>query len=216
MIILDIETTGLTSDYGIYELGAINLDYPMHYFLQNCRIDLSDIVTEGALKVNGKTIQELNDSSKQSQKQLLENYLFWVEKQPEKIFFGQNVGWDITMIQSKAIKYNIHDMFLNIHGQRGFDLHTISQDKYKDIHGKYYLDDKGKSLMKLGKTLEFCGIQDNRVKIFGNKVVKEGEFHNALEDCKLEGEALIRLKFGINLFPEYAHFKIPDYLKKIK
>lgn len=214
MIILDIESTGLTSDCGICEIGAIDFNNPNNYFIQDCRVDSDDIITEGALKVNGRTLEELRDLNKQSQKQLIENYLSWVEKQPEKIFFGQNVSWDITMIQAKSLKYNIQLKFLDTHGQRGFDLHTIAQEKYKETNGNYFLNKIGKSNMNLGKVLEFCGLEDNRINMTFRGVEKQGKYHSALEDCKLEGEALSRIKFGKNIFKEYSEFKIPDYLKK--
>lgn len=213
MIILDIETTGLTHDCGICEIGAINLD-SLEYFIQDCRIDEDDTVTAGALKVNGRTLDNLYDSDKQSQKELIENYLNWVEKQPQKIFFGQNVSWDISMIQAKCLKYDLEKKFLNVHGQRGFDLHTIAQEKYFEINGNYFLNEKGMSKMNLGEVLKFCGLEDNRVNVKGNEIVKSGNFHSALEDCKLEGETLMRIKYGLNLFSDYAKFKIPDYLKK--
>jgi DNA polymerase III epsilon subunit-like protein len=214
MIVLDIETTGLTNDCGICEIGAINLDEPLHAFVQNCRIDREDTITKGALKVNGMTFEQLNDVNKQSQKELIENYLNWVGKQSQKIFFGQNVSWDICMIQAKCLKYDLESIFLSIHGQRGFDLHTIAQEKYFDINKNYCLNEGGKSKMNLGEVLKFCGIKDNRINVKGNKIVKSGNYHSALEDCKLEGEAFMRIKFGINLFPDYAKFKIPDYLIK--
>jgi DNA polymerase III epsilon subunit-like protein len=214
MIILDIETTGLTNDCGICEIGAININGNFETFLQDCRIDEGDTITEGALKVNGRTLEQLFDKTKQSQKQLIENYINWVEKQEEKIFFGQNVPWDISMIQSKSIRYDMHKKFLDIHGQRGMDLHTLAQEKYYQIHGKYLLKEMGQSAFNLGETLKFCGIQDERIVVKGNEILKEGKIHTALEDCKLEGEVLYRLKFGKNLFDEYKTFEIPGYLKK--
>ena len=213
MIILDIETTGLTHYCGICEIGAINLDNPNDYFLQDCRIDKGDIVTEEALKVNGRTREQLYDISKQSQKQIIENYLNWTEKQSEKMFCGQNVAWDISMIQARCIKYNLIDKFLEIHGQRGMDLHTLAQKKYKEINGKYLFNKNGMSAMNLSRILEFCGMIDDRINVTGNKIIKQGRFHNAMGDCRLEGEALCRIEFGKNLFPEYLKFKIPDYLK---
>jgi DNA polymerase III epsilon subunit-like protein len=214
MIVLDIETTGLTHDCGICEIGAINLDEPSKKFIEDCRIDEDDVITEGALKVNGRTVEQLNDRNKQSQKRMIENYLNWVEKQELKLFYGQNVSWDISMIQAKCIKYGLEKRFLEVHGQRGMDLHTIAQEKYREINGKYMLKENGQSAMNLGEILIFCGLEDSRVVVKANEVVKKGNFHSALKDCMLEGEALIRLKFGKNFFPEYAKFKIPDYLIK--
>ena len=70
MIVLDIETTGLTHDCGICEIGAINLDKTNNYFLQNCKIDKEDTITQEALKVNGKTREQLYDVNKQTQNAL--------------------------------------------------------------------------------------------------------------------------------------------------
>lgn len=214
MIILDIETTGLTHDCGICEIGAINTKTPSNIFIQDCKIDDDDTITEGALKVNGRTKEELFDETKQSQMQLIGNYLDWVEMQEEKLFYGQNVAWDISMIQAKSMKYNMHKRFLDIHGQRGMDLHTLAQERYFEIYKKYLLKETGQSAFNLGNVLDFCGIPDERVNVFFNRIIKEGKFHTALEDCFLEGEALYRLKFGKSLFEEFKKFEVPDYLKK--
>jgi DNA polymerase III epsilon subunit-like protein len=214
MIILDIETTGLTNYCGICEIGAINLDELNNYFVQDCRIDEEDTITAEALKVNGRTLENLKDVSKQSQKELIENYMNWVNNQKEKLFCGQNVGWDISMIQSKAIKYDLHKKFLDIHSQRSLDLHTIAQERHFDIYGKYFLKGTGQSAFNLGKILEFCGIPDERINVRGNEILKEGKVHGAFEDCKLEGEVYYRLKYGENLFEEFRNLWIPEYLIK--
>jgi DNA polymerase III epsilon subunit-like protein len=216
MIILDIETTGLTNDCGICEIGAINTEHLSNTFtfLQDCRIDEEDTVTEGALRVNGRSLEVLKDKNKQSQKELITNYLDWVEKQEEKVFYGQNVAWDISMIQAKSIKYDLHKKFLEIHMQRGMDLHTLAQERYFEINKKYFLKETGQSAFNLGEILKFCGIPDERINVKGNEIIKEGKYHTALEDCALEGEAVYRLKFGENLFDSFKEFSIPNYLKK--
>ena len=38
MIVLDIETSGLTSDCGIWQIGAIDLTNPKNYFLEECKL----------------------------------------------------------------------------------------------------------------------------------------------------------------------------------
>ena len=68
--------------------------------------------------------------------------------------------------------------------------------------------------MNLASVLNLCGIPDQRKQEINGEISEEGTPHNALEDCKLEGECYCRLKFGKNLFPEYSEFKIPEVLTK--
>lgn len=212
MIVLDIESSGLAYNCGIWQIGAIDLE-TKEEFLEECRIDEDDEITEEALKVIGKTIEELKDSEKQSQKQMIEKYLEWIEKKKDRLIMGANVSWDISMIQFKVIKYGLRDNFAKIHGHRGYDLQTFAQEKYFEINGKYFVKDTGVNNMSLDNVLSFCGINIKRIHVVGGEVVEEGKPHDALEDCKLEGEALMRLKLGKNFFPEYSKFPIPEYLK---
>jgi DNA polymerase III epsilon subunit-like protein len=215
MIVLDIESSGIsTGDCGIWQIGAIELENPKNYFLEEARIDSGDVVTESALMVTGKTEKDLRNPKKQSQKKLIINYLNWASKIKEKMYIGQNIGWDINFIQNKCIKYGIMDLFRKVQSQRSMDLHTLAQEKYNNIKGNYCIDEKGKSKMNLLSILEFCGIPDKRIHVEGDKKIKKGKSHEALEDCKLEGECYFRLEYGKNLFSEFKKFKIPEYLKK--
>ncbi len=215
MIVLDIESSGIdTGKCGIWQIGSIDLNHPENQFLEEARIDEEDSVSQQALEITGKTEEELRDKNKQSQKQLILNYLNWRETCKEKITMGQNIGWDLNFIQNRCMKYDILDKFRKSSGQRGMDLQTIAQEKYKETYGKYLLKENGNSDMTLSKVLEFCGIPDQRKQVSKGKVSKEGTSHNALEDCKLEGECYWRLENGKNLFPEYSQFEIPEVLKK--
>jgi len=215
MILLDIETTGLTQACGIWQIGSIDLENPSNYFLQESRIDEDDKVTESALKITGKTEKELRDKGKQSQKQLILNYLEWRKSCKSKINLGQNVMWDSDMIEFRSKKYDIFDKFKEVMGKRSIDLHTVSQEKYFEINNEYFLDLNGKSKLGLPEILNFCGMPDSRISMGDDvKVKKEGTFHSALDDCKLEAECFFRIKKGQGLFPEYTKFKIPDYLLK--
>jgi len=216
MIILDIETSGLTDHNGIWQIGSLEFENPNNYFLEEGRIDDIDEIDKMALRVTGKTEAELRDTSKQSQEQLIMNYLNWVKLQKEKVIWGSSISWDIQRIQSKCIRYGeqMHKFFLDFHGRRGFDIEQLAQDIYKKIHGEYLF---GKNLtheMSLKKTLELCGVPGERILTYGPKIIKEGKVHKALEDCKLEAECLSRLEFGKNKFREYSKYKIPKYLLK--
>ncbi len=218
MIVLDIESSGIhTGKCGIWQIGAIDLENTDNYFLQEGRIDDTDIVEEGALKVIGKTEEELRDKNKQSQKQLILSCLKWINGCKNKLILGHNVGWDLNFIQNKCMDYKIMKEFREALGQRGMDLHTTAQNKYSQIYGKYLLKEKGSSDMNLTHVLKLCGIPDNRIRMKEGSTIeveKEGNSHSALEDCKLEGECFCRLIEGKNLFPEYSQYKIPEELRK--
>jgi len=215
MIVLDIESSGLdTGRCGIWQIGALELENPRNYFLEEGRIDDEDICEEGALKVIGKTEAELRDKKKQSQKQLILNYLNWLTPIKEKLFVGQNVGWDISFIQNKSIRYGIMNKFREVQSQRGIDLHTIAVETYEEMHDTYLLDEKGKSKMNLASALEFCGLPDERRLMQGDEIKKQGKSHNALDDCKLEGECFSRLMYGKIAFKEFSKYKVPEVFRK--
>lgn len=214
MIVVDIETTGLTHNHGICEIAAIDLRNSENQFCQEAKIDDEDLVKNTALEVNERNKEELYDQNKQSQKELIENYLDWIEEQTQKIFIGQNIQWDMNMIESKCLKYGMWERYNAIHRQRGIDLHTMAQNKYEEIHGTFLIDEQGKSSMGLSEILDFCGMKDQRSKFSGNTKVEEGEPHVAKKDCKLEGECYWRIKYGKNLFPEFSEIAVPNYLKQ--
>jgi len=215
MIVLDIESSGLdTGKCGIWQIGSIDLENPKNYFLQEAKIDEEDEIEKEALIITGKTESELRNPEKQTQKSLILNFLGWVKSYREKIMFGQNVGWDITFIQNKCLRYKIMDKFRETMGVRSIDLHALAQLKHKEIHNKFLINESGRSEMSLKSILNFCGLEDKRKQSIGGEISEGGTPHNALEDCKLEGECYYRIMFGKNLFPEYSKFKIPEILKK--
>jgi len=216
MIILDLESSGInTGKAGIWQIGAIEFENPKNQFLEEGRIDNEDKVVEGAIKVTGKTEEEMRDKNKQSQKQLILNFLEWAKTCEERVVMGHNVGWDISFIQNKCLEHDIIDQFREVMSQRSIDLHTLAQIKKIEKEGKFSTAENKKSNMNLSKVMEFCGLSDNRISLQSDgEIKKEGKIHDALEDCKIEGECYSRLIYGKNLFSRYAKFKIPEVLKK--
>lgn len=183
MIILDIEASGkYTIGYGVWQIGALDTETG-NEFIEEARIDDEDNVSEEALKIIGKTESELRDKNKQSQKQLIQNFLKWAEKCKDKMIAGQNVWWDLIFLQNKCLKYGLIKDIDEIIGHRVLDLSALAQIKYREKHGKFNIKE-GKNAMNLSAALEFCGFKENRRKIIDGKIT-EGEPHNALEDVKL-------------------------------
>lgn len=211
MIVIDIETSGNFDPVknGIWQIGAVEFENPENTFLEESKIDDEDDIEDEALKVTGKTIEELRDKTKQSQKQLLENFFNWISKIENKTIIAHNTPFDYGFLVLKAKKYNLEIPFQH----RTFDLHVIASMKYFEIKKKFLMRE-GKSEMNLPKVIEFCGMKDNRIQLKDKEIVKEGKPHNALEDAKLEAECFSRIVYGRILFSEFKKFPVPDYLKK--
>lgn len=192
MIVVDIETSGIYPEqHGIWQIGALDYYNPQNTFLEESSIDEEDEITEDALKVIGKTKEDLRNKNKQSQKQLLENFFKWIETTKIKNIVCQNF-FDYIFLTFKARKYGIKIPFK----YRAFDLHSIAQAIYHKDNGKFLIKEENKELrsgMNFPKIMELCGMQDDRIQLKDGGVIKEGKPHNALEDAKLEAECLRRL-----------------------
>lgn len=209
MIVLDIETSGVDFlQCGIWQIGAVDFENPENQFLDECRIDDEDIVTESSMVVTGKTEVEMKDSKKQTQKQLVEKFFEWCKKFKIKNFICQNPQFDTTFLKIKALKYGLEYPF----HYRAFDLHSVASLKFKQIKGKLLIRDSY-SGMDFTYIINFCGLEDHRIQVENNEVVKEGASHNALEDAKLTAECFSRIIYGKNLLEEFKKFKIPKYLR---
>ena len=212
-IVVDIETSG--GDFvkhGIWQIGAVDLN-TMEEFLDECKIDDEDIVTEESLKIIGKAEEELRNSNKQSQKELLEKFFKWFEGRKMKNLLCHLPEFDQGFLRCKARKYFDADPFWP-DSHRPFDLHTIAQMKFFGLNDKFLTKEDNNSDMGLRNILKLCGIQDTRRSLKDGEVSREGTPHNALEDAKLTAECFSRLMFGKSLFEEYTKFGIPTELRK--
>lgn len=207
-IVVDIECSGGNPlKHGIWQIGAIDLN-TKEEFLEEAKIDNDDEVLDEALVIVGKTEEELRDSSKQSQKELLEKFFAWIKTRKMKNLLCHLPEFDQGFLRYKSLKYFDNDFFWpDFH--RPFDSHSIAQAKYFELHGKFLTTEKGNSDMGLRNILKLCGIEDKR-----RGLEKEGQPHNALEDAKLTAECFYRLIFGKSLLEEFSDIDVPEELKK--
>jgi len=197
MIVLDIETSGLDMEKcGIWQIGAIEVENPKNYFLEEGKIDDSDIIQDSALKVIGKTEEYLREKNKKTQKELLESFFIWASKIRNKDCICQNPQFDLIFLTIKSNKYGINYPL----PYRSYDLHSIAQLKYFQVK-KEFLNKSLISNMGLSNILLFCGIPDNR------------KDHNALEDSRLTLECFYRIVYSKPLLLEYKNCKMPNYLE---
>lgn len=193
MIVVDIETSGgpALDKYGIWQIGAIDLETGEE-FLDECRIDDDEEIKEEALHICGKTEEGLRDKNKKSQKEMIKNFLKWVEKRKSKNIACLHPQFDIAFLWIKMNKYNLNSKYLGFPDyQRFFDLHTIAQIVYHNRTGKYLMKDDH-SDMGLRNILGMFGIKDER-RGRANGKFSGGKPHNALDDAKLEAECFKKL-----------------------
>jgi len=210
-IVVDIEMSGADLvKCGIWQIGAVDLN-TMEEFIEESRIDDEDIVKEEALKVIGKTEEELRDKEKQSQKELIKKFLNWADERKMKNLVCHHPQFDYSAIEIKRNKYGLKKVL----GYKAFDTHSIAQEKFFELNNKFLIDEKeNESDMGLHQVLELCGLPDKRLIMCNGKVAQDGEAHNALKDAKMTAECFSRLMFGKNLFEEYVKFEIPEELRK--
>lgn len=193
MIVLDTETSGVNPQkHSIISIGAVEFENPVNQFYGECTIWEGAEVMEEALEVNGFTEQDITDPTKQSLEILLRGFFNWVKPIRDKTVAGTHVGYfDLVFLQTSADRVNI-DFPLS----RGtVDLHTLMmahmmkkkevipmRNDHSDINSKF--------------TYEYVGLTGIEVP------------HNALEDAKLEAEAISRLLYGKNLLKEYADYPV--------
>ena len=79
-------------------------------FLEEARVDddseflLGETNTQ---KLFGKSVKELRDKSKRSEKELLMHFFKWCEKAKNKTVVGHCIHYDFAFLQQKAFKYGI-------------------------------------------------------------------------------------------------------------
>ena len=144
MIVVDLETSGGNFEKcGIWQIGAVELEHPENTFLEEARIDDSEEVVNSThlknsrpvLEVIGKTEKQLRDKNKQNQKKLLENFFKWCSGIKNRDLICHNPQFDYGFLWFKADKYGLKLPFYH----RCFDLHSIAQQKYAQLNGKFLI-----------------------------------------------------------------------------
>jgi len=192
MIVADIEATGLDfHKHSLLSIGAVDFEYPERQFYGECRMwDGASIMTD-AIAVNGFTKQECMDPKKQSIKDLMENFLQWIEQCEDKTLAGQNPSFDRDFL---------NDSFARAHIGWHFSYRTL------DLNSMAYMD-----MIKRGLPVQQ---KNNRADLNLNTILKylglpeEPVPHHGLNGAKYEAEAFSRLLYGKNLLPEFAEYPI--------
>jgi len=197
MIVLDIETTGTDPRlHSIVEVGAIDFDSPGNYFNARCQIWDGAEINFKALEINGLTLNEIQDKSILTQKELISRFIIWIDNIEDKTIAGHNVDFDINFINESAARCGLNFSL----GKRKVDQHSIVYSHFLKRNIRPPLKD-GFSDLNSDFIMNYVGIPS------------EPKPHRAINGARYEAEALSRLIFGKVMFEEFSNFPIPDYLK---
>ena len=195
MIILDIEASGVNYEkHSILSIGALDFDNPENRFYGECQVWEGAHISEEALAVNGFSEAEATDSTKQTEAQLIGQFISWAEGIEDQTFVGQNVSFDRDFVKAACERAGYNYPFAH----RTLDTHTMAYMHYV-LHGKEVPIAKRHSALNIEVITEYVGIPG------------EPEPHNALTGALIHAEFTSRLMFGKELLPEFEQFDMPSY-----
>ncbi|HVY72934.1 MAG TPA: 3'-5' exonuclease [Candidatus Paceibacterota bacterium] len=196
MLVVDIEASGLNPyKNSILSVGALDLDHPEKQFYEECRVWDGAHIEEGALAVNGYTLEQCNDPSKQSEADVTHKFKAFAEGIEDRTLAGQNVSFDRDFLQAAAARAGHTDWPF---AHRTIDTHTLAWMHMVKRGLTPPVDPvKKHSALNLDAVLNYCGIPE------------EPKPHNALTGAKSHAEVISRLLYGKKLLPEFDQYPIP-------
>jgi DNA polymerase III epsilon subunit-like protein len=195
MLILDIEASGTNHEvHSIVSIGAVDMSNPSRRYYGECRIWDGAHIMDGALEVNGFTEAEITDPSKQSEAELVEDFLKWTEQLDDRTLAGQNVSFDRDALKAGAERAGLNWTL----AYRTLDTHTMCWMHMVKAGKEPVINIEHKrSGMDLDFILSYCGIPE------------EPQPHNALTGALCHAEVISRLLYDKKLLPEFEQFEIP-------
>lgn len=195
MIILDVEASGVNYEkHSILSIGALDFDNPDNRFYGECQVWEGAHISEEALAVNGFSEEEATDATKQTEAQLIAQFITWAEGIEDQTFVGQNVSFDRDFVKVACERAGYNYPFAH----RTLDTHTMAY-MHHILHGKEVPLAKRHSALNIEAITEYVGIPE------------EPEPHNALTGALIHAEFASRLMYNKKLLPEFKQFDIPSY-----
>lgn len=149
---------------------------------------------EGALAVNGFTETEATDTTKQSEAELVLQFIEWTMECADRTLAGQNVGFDRAYLSAACERAHLQFDF----PYRTIDAHTLCyMHMIKNGVTPPFDPQHKRTNLNLNTVLQYCGIPT------------EPNPHNALTGAKCHAEVTARLLYGRALLPEFSSFPVP-------
>lgn len=193
MIILDVETTGISPEKNsIVSIGAIDFAHPEKQFFEECKIWDQAEINPTALQINGFTEAQIKDPRKKGEGEIAKLFIDWLENRDDMVIAGQNVSFDVSMINSALLRVGISSPL----SARIVDLHSVTY---------FHMIRRGieppilnrKTRIDSDKIMEYVGIN------------AEPKPHMAINGAIWEAEAFSRMMHNKILFKQFESFPIP-------
>lgn len=196
MIAVDVEASGIGSEtHSILSVGAVDMSDPTRQLYEECRAWEGAHINDEALAVCGFTREQISDSSKQSEADLVHKFAAFAEPVADRTLAGQNVSFDRDILQAAAVRAG-HTAWPFAH--RTIDSHSLCwMHMVKRGLTPPIDEEKRRSALNLDAILLYCGIPEEPVP------------HNALTGAKSHAEVISRLLWDKKLLPEFEQFDIP-------
>ncbi|MSR70936.1 hypothetical protein EXS62_02760 [Candidatus Kaiserbacteria bacterium] len=196
MLVTDCEMTGLEPTlHSIVSVGAVDFDHPERQLYEECCAWDGASIEDEALAVNGFTREQITDTSKQTEGELVHKFISFAEGMTDTTIAGQNVFTDLYFLQAAAKRAG-HTAWPFAH--RIIDIHSLAWEHMVKRGLTPPLDpEKRHSKLNLDAALTYCGIPE------------EPKPHNALTGAKCSAEVISRLLYDKKLLPEFEQFDIP-------
>jgi DNA polymerase III epsilon subunit-like protein len=196
MIVVDVEASGTTYDkHSILSVGALEFEHPENRLYLECCIWDGAHVDDDALRVCGFSYDEATDPTKETEAQLVAQFISWADGVEDQTFIGQNVSFDRDFLQAAAQRAGYNWPF----AYRTVDTHSVAFMHMVKAGKKVPLK-KRHSGLDLDAILNYVGIPE------------EPHPHNALTGALCHAEVLQRLLCGRKLLPEFSKYELPEYL----
>ncbi|MCR4311250.1 MAG: 3'-5' exonuclease [Candidatus Taylorbacteria bacterium] len=192
MIVVDVEASGVSPEKNsLVSVGAVDFRNPTRRFYAECRVFEGAHIEKEALAVNGFSESEINDPNKKTDREVVVEFLAWLEQATEKTIAGHNPSFDRDFLEATAHRYHI-DWPL---AHRTVDLHSICYFHMKERGVEPPLLHQH-SALNLDAILHYVGIP------------AEPKPHNALTGALVEAEAFGRFFYKKPFLPEFLQYGV--------
>lgn len=186
MLVVDIETTWLdTEKCSILSIWALCLEQINNTFYWECKIwDWADIYEEW-LAINWFTKENIKDSKKQNEWELIFKFLKWLDQFDNKIIAWQHpMALDIPILKSACKRANIDYKF----SHKTIDLHSLAYWYFLNKWIQIPLKEDWTSDISLDYIAKYFDLWE------------EPKPHNALNGAKYEAECFGQIIYNKKLW----------------